>query len=143
MCKSSVVKIDGSILIVYVCCEDCGRLGDTKQKWVIKEITKYRRAKEKSWKKYIKSGKNQNEYKNYLEKLHEGNKINKQVKVEFEKKLATSIKKDSKSFFAYVRSKQRIKDKVGPLINEAGNLNTQYKYAADFFKCIRWQYSCA
>src|SRR5580704_13686149 len=25
MCKSSVVKVDGSILIVYVCCEDCGR----------------------------------------------------------------------------------------------------------------------
>jgi len=78
---------------------------NTKQKWVTKEVTKYRRAKEKSWKKYIKSGKNENEYKKYLEKLHEANKINKQAKVEFEKKLATNIKKDSKSFFAYVGSK--------------------------------------
>ena len=105
---------------------------NTKQKWVTKEVTKYRRAKEKSWKKYIKSGKKENEYKKYLEKLHEANKINKQAKVEFEKKLATNIKKDSKSFFAYVGSKQRIKDKVGPLINEAGDLITQNKDAADF-----------
>src|SRR5215469_2386222 len=25
MCKSSVVKVDGCVLIVYVCCDDCGR----------------------------------------------------------------------------------------------------------------------
>src|SRR5215469_1947322 len=71
---------------------------NTKQKWVTKEVTKCRRAKEKSWKKYIKSGKNADEYKNYVEKLQDADKINKQAKVEFEKKLASNIKKDSKSF---------------------------------------------
>ena len=33
----------------------------------------------------------------------------------FEQKLATNIKQDSKSFFAYIRSKQRVKDSIGPL----------------------------
>src|SRR5215469_13533750 len=105
---------------------------NTKQKWVTKEVTKCRRAKEKSWKKYIKSGKNVDEYKNYVEKLQDANKINKQVKAEFEKKLASNIKKDSESFFAYVGNKQRFKDKVGPLINERGDLITEHKDAANF-----------
>ena len=39
----------------------------------------------------------------------------------FEKKLAGNIKNDSKSFYAYVRSKQKVRDKVGPLENNRGN----------------------
>ena len=38
------------------------------------------------------------------------------------KKLACNIKNDSKSFYAYVRSKQNVKDKVGPLEDSAGNI---------------------
>ena len=104
---------------------------NSKQKWVTKEVTKRRRAKEKAWKKYVKSGKSEVEYNNYLVKLHEANKTNKQAKVEFEKKLASNIKKDSKSFFAYVGSKQRTKDKVGPLLNEKGDIVSDHKEAAD------------
>ena len=40
----------------------------------------------------------------------------------FEKKLAGNIKNDSKSFYAYVRSKQNVRDKVGPLENNRGNI---------------------
>ena len=40
----------------------------------------------------------------------------------FEKKLAGNIKSDSKSFYAYGRSKQKIRDKVGPLENNSGNI---------------------
>ena len=40
----------------------------------------------------------------------------------FEHKLANYIKHDSKSFYAYVRSKQKVRDKVGPLENSADNV---------------------
>ena len=36
--------------------------------------------------------------------------------------MAGNIKKDSKSFYAYVRSKQKVQDKVGPLENKSGNI---------------------
>ena len=52
-----------------------------------------------------------------------------QTKLEriFEHKLAQNIKSDSrpKSFYAYVRSKQNVRDKVGPLKDNAGNIITQ------------------
>ena len=40
----------------------------------------------------------------------------------FKKTLSDNIKNDSKSFFAYVRSKQKVRDKVGPLDNNRGNI---------------------
>ena len=40
----------------------------------------------------------------------------------FEKKLAGNIRKYSKSFYAYIRSKQKVRDKVGPLENNSGNI---------------------
>ena len=40
----------------------------------------------------------------------------------FEKKLAGNIKNDSRNFYAYVRSKQNVRDKVGPLENNRGNI---------------------
>ena len=39
--------------------------------------------------------------------------------------LAYNIKNDSKSFYAYVRSKQNVQDKVGPLEDSAGNIISQ------------------
>ena len=38
--------------------------------------------------------------------------------------LAQNIKSDSKSFDAYVRSKQNVRDKVGPLEDNAGDIIT-------------------
>ena len=38
------------------------------------------------------------------------------------KKLSGNIKNNSKSFYAYVRSKQKVRDKVGPLENNKGNI---------------------
>ena len=36
--------------------------------------------------------------------------------------MAGNLKNDSKSFYAYVRSKQKVRDKVGPLENNRGNI---------------------
>ena len=40
-------------------------------------------------------------------------------------KLACSIKHDSKGFYAYVRSKQNVRDKVGPLEDSVRNIISQ------------------
>ena len=48
-----------------------------------------------------------------------------QSKRSYEQKLACNIKNDSKSFYAYVRSKQNVQDKVGPLEDSAGNIISQ------------------
>ena len=40
-------------------------------------------------------------------------------------KLIIIIKHDSKSFYAYVRSKQKVLDKVGPLEGSDGNIITE------------------
>ena len=39
------------------------------------------------------------------------------AKKSFEKKLSVNIKRDPKSFYAYVRSKSKTNTKVGPLID--------------------------
>ena len=42
--------------------------------------------------------------------------------IDFEKKLAGNIKNYNKSCYAYVRSKQKVRDKVGPLENNSENI---------------------
>ena len=49
----------------------------------------------------------------------------------FERKLAANIKQDSKSFFAYIISKQKVKDVVGPLKYSDGLVITKGKKMAD------------
>ena len=50
----------------------------------------------------------------------------KKSKRNFEHKLVkNNIKSDSKSFYAYVRSKQKVRDRVGPLEDNVGNIITQ------------------
>jgi len=49
---------------------------------------------------------------------------NNKAKKNFEERLANNIKIDSKSFYAYVRSKQRIKTTVGPLKNQKEEIIT-------------------
>jgi len=46
----------------------------------------------------------------------------KKAKLSFEKKLAENIKKDSKSFFAYVRGRSQTTRKLEPLSDCGGNL---------------------
>ena len=49
----------------------------------------------------------------------------------FEHKLAQNIKSESRSFYAYVGSKQNVRDKVGPLEDNVGNKITQGFLMAD------------
>ena len=51
--------------------------------------------------------------------------------MEFEKKMAMNIKKDPKTFYAYVRNKQKTRATVGPLKNEEGEVIHSNKEAVE------------
>ena len=73
------------------------------------------------WRVYKHTGKDK-DYEAYKEAL---NAATNEVRRNFEHKLAQNIKSDSKSSYAYVRSKQNVRDKVGPLEDNFGNIVTQ------------------
>jgi ribonucleases P/MRP protein subunit RPP40 len=111
-----------------------------KCKWANNRVQKCRRAKTKAWKKYVESDRNQRMYQKYVNKLHEAQKVNIRAKRNFEQSLADSVKNNDKSFFAYVRSKQRTKDRVGPLMDKSGKTVTDQYEAAnilnDYFSSV-------
>ena len=59
---------------------------------------------------------------NYKEALNLATTEIRKCKRTFEKNLVGNIKNDSKSFYADERSKQKVRDKVGPLENNRGNI---------------------
>ena len=73
------------------------------------------------WRVYRHTGKDE-EYANYKEALDLATTEIRKSKRTFENKLAGNIKNYSKSFYAYVKSKQNVRDKVGPLENNRGNI---------------------
>ena len=52
-------------------------------------------------------------------------------KEKFERKLAENINNDSKSLFAYVRTKSRTKDILAPLVDKHGELTLDYRNNAN------------
>ena len=62
------------------------------------------------------------DYTYYKEALNLATTETRKPKRAFEKKLAGNIKKYSKSLYSYVGSKQKVRDKVGPLENNRGNI---------------------
>ena len=76
------------------------------------------------WRVYKHTGKDK-DYEVYKEALNAATNEVRKAKRNFEHKLAQNIKSDSKSFYAYVRSKQNVRDKVGPLEDNAGNIITE------------------
>ena len=53
----------------------------------------------------------------YMKAARQADKEMRQAKRRFERKLATNIDKDRKSFFAYVRSRSKAKPTIGPLVD--------------------------
>ena len=73
------------------------------------------------WRIYRNTG-NIEDYNNYKKALNLATAEMRKSKRSFEQKFANDIENDSKSFYAYVRSKQKVRDKVGPLKNSACNV---------------------
>ena len=73
------------------------------------------------WRVYTRTRKDE-VYANYKEALNLATTEIRKSKRTFENKLAGNIKNDSKSSYAYVRSKQKVRDKVESLENNRGNI---------------------
>ena len=76
------------------------------------------------WRVYKHTGKD-NDYDAYKEALNVAANEVRTSKRNVQYKLAQNIKSDSKSLYAYVRSKQNVRDRVRPLEDNAGNIITQ------------------
>ena len=96
----------------------------SKKKHLSKEAFIKMRYKQNMWRVYKHTGKDK-DYEVYKEALNAATNEVRKAKRNFEHKLAQNIKSDSKSFYAYVRSKQNVRDKVGPLEDNAGNIITE------------------
>ena len=95
----------------------------SKKKHLSKEAFRKIRHKQNMWRVYKHTGKDQ-DYVVYKEALNAATNEVRKSKRNFELKLAQNIKSDSKRFYAYVRSKQNVRDKVGPLEDNAGDIIT-------------------
>ena len=95
-----------------------------KKKHLSKEAFRKIRYKQNMWRVYKHTGKDK-DYDAYKEALNAATNEVGKSKRNFEHKLAQNIKSDSKSFYAYVRNKQNVRDRVGPLEDNAGNIITQ------------------
>jgi len=78
-----------------------------------------RKYKSKMWQRYRQS-KSYNDHVEYKRALNKSTEEYRKAKKNFELKLAEEIKINPKSFYAYVRSKSKTKDRVGPLVNKSG-----------------------
>ena len=96
----------------------------SKKKHLSKEAFRKIRHKQNMWRVYKHTGKDQ-DYVVYKEALNAATNEVRKSKRNFELKLAPNIKSDSKCFYAYVRSKQNVRDKVGPLEDNAGDIITE------------------
>ena len=96
----------------------------SKKKNLSKETFRKIRYKQNMWRVYKHTGKDKDDDA-YKEALNAATNEVRKSKRNFEHKLAQNIKSDSKSFYAYVRSKQNVRDRVGTLEDNAGNKITR------------------
>ena len=93
----------------------------SRKKHLSKEAISKIVFKQTTWRVYRRTRKHE-DYANYKEALNLATTEIRKSKRTFEKKLAGNIKNYSKSLYAYVRSKQKVRDKVGPLENYSENI---------------------
>ena len=96
----------------------------SRKKHLSKEAIRKIAYKETVWRVYRHIKKDEDNT-NYKEALNAATNEIRQFKISFEQKFACNIKKYSNSFYAYIRSKQNVQDKVGPLEDSAGNIISQ------------------
>jgi len=89
--------------------------------WMTRNVLRRVKRKHNLWNKWKESN-NEIAYLKYKRQANKASKAVRLAKKEFERQIAKNIKKDSKSFFAYARSKSRVKNAVGPLMNDKGSL---------------------
>lgn len=90
-----------------------------KPLWLNTNIMRVIRKKGKLWKTY-KDSKDYLDYLKYKRLERETKQEISKAKKDFEKNLTRDLKKNPKKFYAYIRSKTRTRDRVGPLKGNDG-----------------------
>jgi hypothetical protein len=88
--------------------------------WMKRIVKQAVKEKKQLWRKYRRTGK-ELDYNKFVDKSNQTKSQISAAKHSYEEKLARNIKEDSKSFFAYIRQKQKTRTVVGPLQKENGD----------------------
>ena len=102
----------------------------SRKKHLSKEAIRKIVFKQTMWRVYRRTRKDE-DYTNYKEALNLATTEIRKSKRTFEKKLAGNIKNDRKNLYSYVRSKQKVRDKFGPLENNRGNIISDWFQIAE------------
>ncbi|XP_072361026.1 uncharacterized protein [Scyliorhinus torazame] len=95
--------------------------GEIRQPWLTKEVGECIKAKEKAYNVAKSSGKSE-DWEGYKNKPRITKREIRKERINYEGRLASNIRNDSKSFFKYIKNKREAKVDIGPLQNDAGNL---------------------
>ena len=110
-----------------------------KPMWWSRKIYKLRRNRLKWWQRF-RDRKTERDEERYLYYQRMVDKEVKEAKRKLEERLGKNIKEDRKGFFKYARSKMKIKEAVGPIEDEDGNILVDEKKMAEafgeFFKSV-------
>jgi len=100
--------------------------------WVNYKVKKMIKCQSKKWNKF-KATKITEDFIKYKKARNAATAAIKKTTCKFDKKLASNIKKDNKSFYRYVTSKSRTKDVVGPLKDVDGRIITDDLMMSNIF----------
>ncbi|CAM5078437.1 unnamed protein product [Natator depressus] len=90
--------------------------------WLNGEILADLKYKKEAYKKRKLGQMTREEYKNFAQACRSEIR---EAKSHLELQLARDVKSNKKGFFRYVSNKKKVKESVGPLLNEGGNLVTE------------------
>ena len=138
--RKYLAKLDGNNMLMNKTPIDCWNILKYEIESIIDKFVSLKKLGKRSRKKHLskeairkivfkqtmrrvyRRTRKEEEYANYKEALNLGTAEIRKSKRTFEKQLAGNIKHYSKIFYAYVRSQQKVRDKVGPLENNRGNI---------------------
>ncbi|CAM5165610.1 unnamed protein product, partial [Eretmochelys imbricata] len=116
--KESLLRLQGQTIPM---CRKNSKYG-RRPAWLHSEILDDLKHKKEAYKKWKIGQMTREEYKNIARGCR--SEIGK-AKSHLELQLARDVKSNKKGFFRYVSNKKKVKESVGPLLNEGGNLVTE------------------
>ncbi|CAM4551145.1 unnamed protein product [Caretta caretta] len=116
--KESLLRLQGQTIPM---CRKNSKYG-RQPAWLNSEILAALKYKKEAYKKWKIGQMTRDEYKNIARACR--SEIRK-AKSHLELKPARDVKSNKKGFFRYVSNKKKVKESVGPLLNEGGNLVTE------------------
>ena len=94
-----------------------------KPKWMTGKVLNMIREKEKAWIRY-RQKRTMTRYANYCRKRNDATREVKEAKYSYEKSLSAEVKTNLRAFYAYARSKTRIREEVFQLKHPDGSLTS-------------------